>query len=241
MSLFLSSLVLSFLYILQFCEVYILHEQLRLESVLVTIPQFFDGGQIKRISFNQTNCVGLNSVVCNGIWSCTQRICYQSFNADTRYIVTYPLDHMCNSSYGSFESRIKSEDALWYYNFVDIGSMIEFNISWLLYVLTFICLLCMRYNKQPQKSEFKIVFFFMLLLYCANTIMIAIMFGFQQKFLSEQEFFTQDFRPDVINTSSKNINNIFIALLSFQFIAGIIQHYLIYLNIDTQSETPLIQ
>ncbi len=240
--LLLSSLILGFLYLLQYCEIYILSEQLRSDAVLVTLPQFFNSGQIKRMSYNRSECVGIHSISCNGMWSCTKKICRQSVNPDTRYVVTYPLDKSCNSSYFNYKQRIRTDDALWYYNFVDTGTMLEFNIAWLLFAFTIMSIVFARGDKFTR-FEFTITLGFMLILYCVNIILIAIMFGFKQKFVSAQEKFTQDYRPDVVSTSSTNISNTFIVLLSFQFLIGIIQHYLIYLQTDTKDEveTPLIQ
>jgi hypothetical protein len=236
--LFLHSNVLILLFVLQYTQLYILQNQLQLDGALVTIPQFFSGSEIKRIPWSEPNskeCTGINSTSCNGFWSCTEEICNIGLIPDTRYVITYPLGNWCNQTYESYLSRIKSEETIYYYNFIHYGSTVLMYTSMFCGVLT-ICLIIITYCLE-HNNVFVMIFYCIVVIIYVNILLLTIaMFIYERKFVTAQERSTGDYIPNLIRKSSKNINTICIVMLATQLIIGLIEYYQLFDNINHKQE-----
>jgi hypothetical protein len=229
-------------------QLYILQNQLELDGVLVTIPQFFSGGEIKRIPWSEPHskeCTGISSMSCNGFWSCTEQMCQTSFMNNTRYVVTFPLDDQCNQTYESYSSRITSENLIFYNNFISYGSVV------LMYILTFcvifnICIILGTYYVKRRNIIIIILYGIAGTIYIGIIITSIVMLIFEQKFVQTQEYLMNDFRPEVISKSSRNITTTCILMSAIQIIIGLIEYrqlldYIIYKHEQSPSiSDPLI-
>ena len=125
LQLFVFSQTLIFLYILHFSQIYILENQLQLDSILVTMPKFFGGGIVGNIPRKNHSChIQPGEQTFNGLWSSGHALCAIRRKSDEMdYTVIDFMENIqeqCNQTYQNYLSRIHDQ-AIYYYDFVNYG------------------------------------------------------------------------------------------------------------------------